>query len=97
MSATAPQFGVEPDSLHGLLTTYDEFDSKSQKFDAQRKKYIGRYPTITGRICSYYDDVVSAIRGEAPLQVLPEQSRDGIRCMELARESHKLGATVLWE
>ncbi|KAH6888505.1 oxidoreductase [Thelonectria olida] len=96
MASDDPKFGVEDASLHGLLTTYAEFD-KSQSYDSERKKYIGRYPTITGRIRGYYEDLVDAIRGKAPLQVEAQQSREGIRVMELARKSHETGATVPWE
>jgi predicted dehydrogenase len=95
MASTDPGFGVEDASLHGLLTTYNEFD-KSQTYDVERKKYVGRYPTITGRIRGFYEDLVDAIRQKAPLQVQAQQSRDAIRVMELARESHDKGAAVPW-
>lgn len=96
MKTTDPRFGVEEKTLHGLLTTYDEFDSQSQIYDPQRKKYIGRFPTITGRIRGYYENVVDAIRGKAELLVKPEQSRDAIRVIELARKSHETGMTIPW-
>ncbi|KAH8656282.1 oxidoreductase [Ilyonectria robusta] len=95
MASDDPKFGVEDVSLHGLLTTYAEFD-KTQSYDSEHKKYVGRYPTITGRIRGYYEDVVDAIRGKGPLQVEAQQSREGIRIMELARQSHDTGATVPW-
>lgn len=95
LASTDPTFGVEPASLHGLLTTYESFD-ESQKFDEERKKYVGRYPTITGRIRGYYEDLAATIRGKGELKVQAQQSRDGIRIMELARESSEKGATVAW-
>ena len=45
-SATEPGFGVEDESLHGVLCTIEEFDSADQKQDPVSKKYIGQYPTI---------------------------------------------------
>jgi len=44
----------------------------------------------------YYVDVVKAIKGEAKVYCKPEQSRDGIKIIELARESAKKGVTVAW-
>lgn len=44
----------------------------------------------------YYRDVVAAIRAEKDLVVKPEQSRDAIRCIELARESAETGKAVDW-
>lgn len=44
----------------------------------------------------YYESLADTIRRNAPLQVDPQTSRDGIRLMELARESHNTGRTVLW-
>lgn len=44
----------------------------------------------------YYRDVVAAIRGEKELVVKPEQSRDVIRCIELAKESAASGKVVEW-
>ncbi|KAL3421167.1 oxidoreductase [Phlyctema vagabunda] len=95
MPSTDPGFGVEDPHLHGLLTTYAEFDG-CQHYDAARKKFIGRYPTITGYIRGYYEDLVQAVRGKAEFQVQAQHSRDGIRIMELARLSHERAATVPW-
>lgn len=94
MSASDPRFGVEDESLHGLLTTYEKFD-ESQVHDTERGKWVGRYPTIRGWIRGYYEDVAKAVRG-GEVVVNAQDSRDGIRVMELARESHEKGATVAW-
>ncbi|KAM0330767.1 hypothetical protein ACHAQA_003721 [Verticillium albo-atrum] len=90
-------FGVESDALRGVLTTYDEFDSSVQTFDPKTKKYTGRYPTITGRWVGVYENVANAINGKAELEVKAQQSRDAIRVIELARESHEQGVTVAWK
>ncbi|KAK7398542.1 hypothetical protein QQX98_012090 [Neonectria punicea] len=89
-------FGVESDEFRGILTTYDEFDSSVQKYDPETKKYTGRYPTITGRWMGVYENVADAINGKAELAVKAIQSRDGLRTIELARESHDKGVTVQW-
>lgn len=83
--------------MRGVLTTYDEFDSSIQTFDTETKKYTGRYPTITGRWMGIYENVANAINGKSELEVKAQQSRDAIRVIELARESHDNGVTVAWK
>ena len=95
MPSTETGFGVEDQALHGLLSTTHEFDASCQSQDASGK-YVGRYPTITGRYLGFYENLVDALQGRGELQVKPEQSRDGIRVIELARESNRSGSTVRW-
>lgn len=82
--------------MRGILTTYDEFDAHVQRYDPETKKYTGAYPTMTGRWMGLYENVADAINGKAELVVKPTQSRDGLRVIELARESHNKGVTVQW-
>ena len=89
-------FAKEPASLDGILTTVEEFDASSQKYDDEVKKYVGQYPTITGRWMGLYENVAAAIRGKAELEVKLQQSRDAIRVLELARESSDKGVSVAW-
>jgi len=95
LAPTDPGFGVEPASLHGLLTTASSFD-QSQEYAPGVKKYVGRYPTVPGRWLGFYENLAAAVRGRAEIAVKPEQSRDGIRLIELARLSHQKGQTVPW-
>ncbi|RDW63688.1 hypothetical protein BP6252_11233 [Coleophoma cylindrospora] len=95
MPATDPSFGVDPPSRYGYLTTNAKVD-ECQAYDEDSQKYIGRYPSLRGRYLGYYENVVDAVRGKAEIAVKPEESRDGIRIMELARESHRKGVTVPW-
>ena len=88
-------FGIEPNRTWGQLTTLKQVDT-SQKYDEASRKYHGKFPSIRGNHLDYYKDVVAAIRGEQELVVKPIEGRDGIRIIELARESHKIGATVKW-
>lgn len=90
-------FGVESEKMRGILTTYEEFDSSIQTYDPETKKYTGPYPTITGRWMGLYENVADAINGKAELAVKPTESRDGLRVIELARESHNKGVTVQWK
>ncbi|KAK1855320.1 nad binding rossmann fold-containing protein [Colletotrichum chrysophilum] len=92
-----PGFGEEPAELRGILTTYKEFDGTVQKYDEATKKYTGRYPSITGRWLGIYENLADAINGKAELEVKATQSRDAIRIIELARESHNTGTTILWK
>ncbi|PVH85964.1 oxidoreductase [Cadophora sp. DSE1049] len=96
MSSTDPAFGINPEEEYGKLTTYTKFDSIHQKFDPLSKKYHGTYPTLNGFNQGYYETLADTLRRNAPLQVDPQTSRDGIRLMELARESHDTGQTVIW-
>ena len=68
-----------------------------QEFDPKTKKYTGRYPTVTGRWMGLYENVADAINGKKELAVKATQSRDGLRVIELARESHEQGVTVQWK
>lgn len=91
-----PGFGVEPESMDGLLTTLEEFDPRTQKYDENCKKYCGKYPTIAGRWMGLYENLADAINGKTALEVKPTQSRDGLRIIELARESHEKKVKVAW-
>ncbi|KFX87572.1 hypothetical protein O988_09365 [Pseudogymnoascus sp. VKM F-3808] len=93
--ATDEGFGVEPSSTHGLLTTSKQIDA-SQTYQEDKKKYHGKFPSVTGSYVRYYQDLVAAIRGDRERAVNPQDSRDAIRVIELARESHKTGTTVQW-
>ena len=83
--------------MYGVLTTYKEFDGKIQSFDSETNKYVGRYPTITGRWIGLYENVANAINGKGELEVQATQCRDVLRIIELARESHEKKATVAWK
>jgi predicted dehydrogenase len=96
MKADDPAFGVEPEGYHGYLHTKKEFDPKLQKKDESGVVFSGKIPSQKGSYLDYYKDVVAAIRGEKEVVVKPEESRDGIRLIELARESAQKGVTVPW-
>lgn len=91
-----PGFGVEDERVWGTLTTIQEFDAESQKLDEGSGLYVGRYPSLPGWYRGYYENVVDAIRGKAAICVTPETARDGLRVIELARESHEKGCTIPW-
>ncbi|GKT93159.1 oxidoreductase domain-containing protein [Colletotrichum tofieldiae] len=92
-----PGFGEEPADVYGTLTTYKEFDGKIQHYDEATKKYVGKYPSIAGHWLGVYANLADAINGKAEIEVKATQSRDVIRVIELARESHDTGATVTWK
>lgn len=79
-----------------MLTTYKEFDPTVQSYDTETGKYTGLYSTVTGRWIGLYENVADAICGRKGLEVRPEQVRDVLRIIELARISHERGATVIW-
>ncbi|OAL24368.1 hypothetical protein AYO22_05744 [Fonsecaea multimorphosa] len=99
MPVTAPDFGHEPPHLYGLLTTKGEhaFDkNEHQIYEPDTNLWVGRYPTIPGHWLGFYENLRDAVRGKAKVAVRPEQSRDGIRLIELVRESSLKGQAVQW-
>lgn len=93
---TNPDFGFEGKEFEGTLTTYEKFDGEVQTYAEGIKKWVGRYPTKRGRWMGLYENVADAILGKAELEVKAQQSRDVLRVIELARESHNEGRTVAW-
>lgn len=51
----------------------------------------GEHPTLTGDHAACYRDLAAAVRDGAPLPIGAEDALDGLRVLELARESHALG------
>ncbi|EXJ72011.1 uncharacterized protein A1O5_04514 [Cladophialophora psammophila CBS 110553] len=98
MSPTDPDFGREPPHLYGLLTTKGEpaFDHAHQIYEPDFNLHVGRYPTIPGHWLGFYENLRDAVRGKADIAVRPEQSRDGIRLIELVRMSSQKGEAVEW-
>ncbi|KAK5136487.1 hypothetical protein LTR08_003132 [Meristemomyces frigidus] len=91
-----PRFGVEPESYHGFLsTTKPQLDGVKLE-ESGDGKFTGIVQSERGSYVDYYRDVVAAIRGEKAVVVKPEESRMGIRVIELARESAERGVSVAW-
>lgn len=88
-----PGFGVETERTYGLLTTKEKF-CEEQTLDEKSGKWVGRFPSLKGSYEEFYVDLVKTIHGEKELVVKPEQSKDGIRIIELARESAAKGCTI---
>jgi predicted dehydrogenase len=95
LSAASKNFGIEDPRLYGILTTLERFDETQAK-DPRSQKYIGHFPTLPGYWRGFYENLADAVRGKGELAVAAEDSRDGLRVMELARESHELGKTLSW-
>jgi scyllo-inositol 2-dehydrogenase (NADP+) len=74
-SPAQPNWGTEPESAWGTLTRCEG--------ELQRTKY----PTLAGCYQDYYENVYRAIRGTEALAVTPQQAREVIRLIELARQS----------
>ncbi|KAL1587783.1 hypothetical protein WHR41_03439 [Cladosporium halotolerans] len=93
IKADDPRYGVEPEKYHGQLFTKSRFDDDQSEAGGI---WMGKYPSARGSYVDYYKDVVAAIRGDKEVVVKPEESRMGIRVIELARESAEKGVTVAW-
>ena len=96
MSPQEPGFGVEPTRYHGTLYTKTPSVRSKESLEESAVIFSGKGPSQPGCWMDYYRDVVAAIRGEMGVFVKPEQSRDGIRIIELAMESVEKGTTVPW-
>ena len=94
MKADDPKFGIEPESFHGYVSTSKQLDGV--KLEENGGKFSGVVESKQGSYVDYYRDVVAAIKGEKEVMVKPEQSRMGIRVIELARESAEKGVSVAW-
>lgn len=99
--ASDPSFGREPERYHGYLHTRKPFTPSSPSADSTAPSdpavvFSGRVPSQPGSYMDFYRDVVKAVRGEGEVVVKPEESRMGIRVIELARQSAKEGRTVEW-
>jgi len=98
MKADDPAFGIEPERYHGYVSATKSLDSvkPEDSSSSSGNKFNGTIPSKVGSYMDYYRDVVAAIKGEKEVAVKPEESRNGIRVIELAMESAKKGVTVPW-
>jgi predicted dehydrogenase len=92
-TTATPGFGVESEAAWGLLTTKEKFH-ESQVRDEESGKWAGKFPSLKGDYSDYYIDVAKALRGEGELKVTPEHARNGIRVIEIAKESAEKGCTL---
>lgn len=95
MKADDSRFGVEPSRYHGTLHTKKPLDDSFEK-DKTGVVFTGKITSQTGSYMDYYGDLAAAVRGEKDVAVKPEESRAGIRIIELAQQSAKEGRTVDW-
>ena len=78
-----PDWGKEDPGNYGLITLDDEFED-----------YDGMVETVPGNYMAFYDNVHDVLAGDAEMAIRPEEARDVIRLIELARESSRQGATL---
>lgn len=90
-------FGVdeEGEGEWGVLSTREK-RVEGQVWNERRQAWVGRVKSERGYWRGLYENVAKAVRGEEELVVKAEESRDGIRLIELARESARTGRTVPW-
>lgn len=85
LTPAEPHWGEEPRELWGTLNT-----------QVAGLHVEGRVETIAGCYQAYYQNIVHAIKGRAELAVQPEEARNTIRVIELARQSHEQKRAVLF-
>lgn len=93
------RLGWEDEDRWGVLNTKTKVDDRQvlQKELWGGDVWTGRVKSERGRGADYYQDLALALRGKGPLVVDPKQSRDGLKIMELARESMDTGRTLAFE
>ncbi|KAI9774542.1 MAG: hypothetical protein M1840_002790 [Geoglossum simile] len=80
-----PGFATEPTDHYGTLTTLSPTGTPTRQ----------TYPTIEQTTyAEFYRIFARALSGEGDVPVKPEEARDVIRLIELARESSRLGRTL---
>ncbi|KAG8889128.1 hypothetical protein FRB98_005743 [Tulasnella sp. 332] len=86
LSTSDRAFGVEPESIHGVLTTVDSSNHlKEERIVAEKGNYMG-----------WYEGVGAALQARDPskLYVTPQQARETIRMVELMYESSRSGKVI---
>ena len=99
MKLDDPQLGVEPEERWGTLNTKTKVSEDQQVVKELwgGDVWTGKIKSERGSGADYYRDLALALRGKGPLVVDPRQSRDGLKIMELARESYDTGRTMAFE
>jgi predicted dehydrogenase len=78
-----PDWGVEDESIHGLIHT-----------DISDHTFNEKYPSVKGDYGYYYDNLYKTLREDAPLRERPEHAYNVIKLIELAEESNAIKATI---
>jgi scyllo-inositol 2-dehydrogenase (NADP+) len=94
------RYGLDPQEAalkEGMRPDAAGFGADSPASDAIFTNGAGeeeRIPTLPGRYLSFYEEVADAIIDRAAPPVDPTDARDGLRLMELARESARDGRRI---
>lgn len=94
MALDDPNLGVETEDRWGILNTKVKVDENQTLVKELwgGDVWTGKVKSERGSGADYYRDLAKALRG-GPLVVDPQQSRDGLKLMELARKSMDEGRT----
>jgi predicted dehydrogenase len=96
LNPASPGWGEEPENTYGTLTTTTPFHPGQKKVTAlswvKQDVYEGKFPSLKGDYSDYYADVVNAVRGGETV-VTAQHARDGLRIIELGRQSADEGRT----
>ncbi len=85
ISLSNPNWGIEPKENDGLLNT-----------DINGLHFKGKIETERGNYKNYFDNIYDAIVNGTSLAVKPEEARNVIKIIELARQSSKERMVVLF-
>ncbi|ORX38075.1 oxidoreductase [Kockovaella imperatae] len=86
-------YGEEDEDIWGDLASEDRANDSQVK---RGSLWCGKVKSEKGSWGMYYRDVAKAVRGD-PVVVKAETSADGIRIIELARESAEKGRSMVFE
>ncbi|KAH7022303.1 oxidoreductase [Ilyonectria destructans] len=95
MKLDNPEFGKEDESKFGILTVSAENADATQNRFESGKLNKSVCPNVAPQTyVKFYDLLGAALDGKGEVPVRPEDSRDGIRLVELATASFEQGATL---
>ena len=83
--ANTPDWGIELEARWGKINT-----------EYQGLHLVGTIKSEPGDYREFYANVYAAVLGQEPLAVTPEQARNTIRILELARQSSAEKRTIPW-
>ncbi|KAH7163486.1 oxidoreductase [Dactylonectria estremocensis] len=94
MKLDDPQFGKEDESKYGILTVSADDGTTRKRFESG-KLDSSVYPNVEPQTyVKFYDLIGAALDGKGEIPVKPEDSRDGIKLIELATASFEKGITI---
>ncbi|KAL3428210.1 oxidoreductase family protein [Phlyctema vagabunda] len=95
LAIEAAEFGVEDSSIYGVLTTDAPIDGSKES--VTKGMWETSVKSEKGNYLGFYENLGKAIQGTGELLVKPEEARNVIKLIEVAKRSSKEGKRLAWE